>query len=83
MVTETSAAFSIENGNDQDALKFLAITYKVGADISRLLSVNPALLRSVVDGSGPGSTICFDDLHSVGVSEQTAPGRRLASPEMN
>jgi hypothetical protein len=70
MVTETLQHFLDQNGNDQD-FQILAI-YKSG--LIPGCCRQPALLRSVVDGVGQVK-ICFDDLHSVGVSEQTAPGR--------
>jgi hypothetical protein len=62
---------------------------------SRLLFVNPSLVRTVVDGDQMGQVkICFDDQHSVtvqgaatevaqkltGTSEQTAPHQGIVSP---
>ena len=65
----------------------MLVSFKAGLT-SRLLFVNPALVRCVVDAEKMGQVrICFDEQHSVtvlgtttevaenlaGVSEQTAP----------
>jgi hypothetical protein len=80
----------VQDGGNSELEDFQMLVHFKSGLTSRVLLVNPALVRSVVDGVQMGEVkICFDDQHSVivlgttdevaeklaGASEQTAPSQ--------